>query len=376
MNFFAIAFAVMLALVVAEMLALKYIHGKAIPWKEVVSNLNSGHVLMWVFRGVEVGLFGFLLTHANLHLVDSWPLAAQWAFAFIAWDLSFYWMHRLHHKIPFFWAVHVVHHQAEHFNLSLGIRNSWYSSLTSLLFVAVLAVFGVSLEMFIVVSTIHYAVQFYNHNGIVRKSGFLDRILVTPSNHRVHHGMDARYINKNFGGTLLLWDKVFGTYQKELDDVPMQYGLHKWQKTDNPVWMNHAGLLLSLSKRAPALLDTVRLKVPELVIGLGGIILFCMVIHFVDMEDRLPAMQLLALFAIVFLGTIALGGMSDERRWGAVLWVGLALVAPVAYCAEYGFPDVWGQGMLALFVAHGLTVLWHLLRGGSATPRPATTLAQ
>jgi len=126
------------------------------------------------FRGVEIFLFGVLLQHVNLHVVDQWPPVWQWIFAFIAWDFCFYWMHRLHHKIGVLWAVHVVHHQGEHFSLSLGSRNSWYSSLSNFPFIAVLAVLGVPLEIFVTVSSIHYSVQFYNHNGIIGKSGWLE----------------------------------------------------------------------------------------------------------------------------------------------------------------------------------------------------------
>ncbi|MEG1328241.1 MAG: fatty acid hydroxylase family protein, partial [Janthinobacterium sp.] len=119
MNPFALSFLIMLAFVLAELLILKWVRKTPVPWKDVIFNLNSGHILMWVFRGVEVAAFALLLRHVNLHLVDQWPVVAQWVFAFFAWDLCFYWMHRLHHKIPLLWAVHVVHHQGEHFNLSL-----------------------------------------------------------------------------------------------------------------------------------------------------------------------------------------------------------------------------------------------------------------
>ena len=181
LKMLALSFLIMLAFVLAELLILKWVRKTPVPWKDVIFNLNSGHILMWVFRGVEVAAFALLLRHANLHIVDQWPVAAQWVLAFFAWDLCFYWMHRLHHKIPLLWAVHVVHHQGEHFNLSLGVRNSWYSSLTNFPFIAILAVLGVPLEIFLVVSSLHYTVQFYNHNALVNKSGILDKFMVTPS---------------------------------------------------------------------------------------------------------------------------------------------------------------------------------------------------
>ncbi len=356
MNIFALSFVFMLALVLAELAVMKYVQGRPIPWREVVFNLNSGHILMWVLRGVEVALFALVLRHASLHIVERWPVPVQWAFGFIAWDFCFYWMHRLHHRFALFWAVHVVHHQGEHFGLSLGIRNSWYSSLTSFLFVAVLAVLGLPVEIFLVVSSIHYSVQFYNHNGIVKRSGFLDRIMVTPLHHRVHHATAPIYLNKNFGGTLLVWDKLFGTFQAEQAGVPLEYGVPGMQKSDNPAWSNHPGLFRRVTQRYPW--QGAVLQVPDLFIGSAGVILFGIVIYYVNHELALAFMPKLVLFALVFGGTIALGGLSDGRRWGAAGWVLVALGMPLAFMGHFGVIDAWGWCFFSLLLAHGVNGLW------------------
>ena len=352
MNIFALSFVFMLALVLAELALMKYVQGRPIPWREVVFNLNSGHILMWVLRGVEVALFALLLRHASLHLVDQWPAAAQWAFGFIGWDFCFYWMHRLHHRFALFWAVHVVHHQGEHFGLSLGIRNSWYSSLTSFLFVAILAVLGLPVEIFLVVSSIHYSVQFYNHNGIVKRSGLLDRILVTPLHHRVHHATAPIYLNKNFGGTLLVWDQLFGTFQAEQPGVPLVFGVPGMARTDNPLWGNHGALFRYLARRRPP--PAAALAVPDLFIGAGGVILFGIVIYYVNHELELAPGPKLVLFALLFAGTIALGALSDGRRWGAVGWLLVALGMPLAFIGHFGVRDAWGWCFFSLLLAHGV----------------------
>ncbi len=360
MNMFALSFIAMLALVLAELSIMKFAQKKAIPWKDVVFNLNSGHILMWVLRGVEVLLFALVLKHASLHWIDQLPVSAQWAFAFIGWDLCFYWMHRMHHTLPLLWAVHVVHHQGEHFNLSLGIRNSWYSSLSNFPFVAILAVLGVPLEIFVVVSSIHYSVQFYNHNGLVGKSGFLDKIMVTPSNHRVHHGTDQRYINRNFGGTLLLWDKLFGTFQPELDGVPMRYGVPGKVSSHNPLHASNAPLVDFLHRRWPQLAPRATVNWPDLFIGIGGVLLFGIVIFYVNLEGKLPVAQQAILFALVFFGTIALGALSDGWRWGALAWTAIALALPLLFLAYYGVSDTWGMVFLALLFVHGIDGLRRL----------------
>lgn len=167
MNAFALPLALMLGCVLLELAALKWWRGQPLPWRDVILNLNSGHVLMWLCRGVEVAGFTWLYSHASLHWADGWHPVAGWAFTFVAWDLGFYWLHRMHHKLGFLWAIHAVHHEGEHFNLSLGVRNAWLSSLTSLPFFVPLALLGVTPEMFVAVSGLHYSVQFYNHCGLV-----------------------------------------------------------------------------------------------------------------------------------------------------------------------------------------------------------------
>jgi sterol desaturase/sphingolipid hydroxylase (fatty acid hydroxylase superfamily) len=351
----------MLCLVLIELAILKWAGKQTAPWKEIIFNLNSGHILMWVFRGMEVLGFGLVLQHLSLHWVDQWPVAWQWVFAFIGWDFCFYWMHRMHHKLPIFWAVHVVHHQGEHFNLSLGIRNSWYSSLTSFLFVAILAVLGVPLEIFIAVSSFHYSVQFYNHNALVGKSGWLDKIMVTPSNHRVHHGMDPIYVNKNFGGTLLIWDKLFGTYQAERDDVPLRYGVSGSLSSNNPLWANNSPLQKFVETHLPSLQNLTKFTVPDSYIGSGGVIIFGMVIYYVNADAGISGWQQFFLFALIFSATVAIGGMSDERRWGLLGWMALA-VMPFVYVVQFGVYDPWALALFSAWLLHaaaGLRLLFN-----------------
>lgn len=357
MNIFALSFLGMLVLVLAERTLLRALKRRVAPWHAVVFNLNSGHVVMWAFRGVEVLAFALVLQHASLSWVGRWPAAWQWLFAWVAWDLCFYWMHRLHHTVPLLWAVHQVHHTGEHFDLSLGIRNSWYSSLSSFPFMAILAVLGVPLEVFVVVSSLHYSVQFYNHNAVVGRSGWLDRVLVTPSNHRVHHGTHPLYINKNFGGTLLLWDKVFGSHQTERRDIPMHYGLVQMPgapaaSSCNPAWASHPPLWVWWQRRFQSAAAAQR--VPDGYIGAGGVLLFALVIAYVNAEARLDGARQAALFAALVLGTMALGGQSDGRRWALPVWSALTLGLPVGVWAAWGG---WAHGLFPIATAlclHGV----------------------
>jgi sterol desaturase/sphingolipid hydroxylase (fatty acid hydroxylase superfamily) len=359
--------------VLGELFVLKFYKRISIDWKDVVSNLNSGHLAMWILRGIEVLSFGLILKYASLHVVERWNIALQWAFAFVAWDFCFYWMHRLHHTLPIFWAVHAVHHQGERFNLSLGIRNSWYSSLTSLLFVAVLAVLGVQLEIFVAVSSIHYTVQFYNHTGLVGKSGILEKFMVTPSHHRVHHGVDPAYIDRNFGGTFLIWDKLFGTFQAELDSIEPKYGILGGSQINNPLQANLAPIFAFVNWRFPQFKETPSFEVPDFFIGAGGLILFGLVIYYVNQEGRLHGLEKVALFAFILAGTLALGGLSDARRWGAISWTLVAITLPLLYLFYFGARDTWGSACFSLLFLHGIDGLRRLLKvEPSATVRSGT----
>lgn len=359
MNAFALPLTLMLGCVLLELAALRWWRHQTIPWRDVILNLNSGHVLMWVCRGLEVAGFTWLYVHASFHWVDQWHPVAQWIFAFLAWDLGFYWMHRLHHRFGFLWAIHAVHHEGEHFNLSLGVRNAWLSSLTSLPFFIPLAIVGVAPEIFVVVSGLHYSVQFYNHSGWVGSSGFLDRIMVTPANHRVHHGCNPEYIDRNFGGTLLLWDKLFGTYQRRLPNVPIRYGVHHPTQSDNPGWANIVPALQWLGLKTPSLQRDLRMTSATW-IATGGFLLFGIVINYVRTDGQWPGHWQLVWFALIFVLTLALGGLSDGRAWGRWLWPLLALTQSALMLAAHGD---WISVCVTLALAlHGvLFALRHLV---------------
>lgn len=236
----SLGIALMLVLCIIEICLIHFKEKKNVPWREIIFNLNSGHVVLWLGRGIEVWLFDLVLKNFSFHWVEQWNVIVQWIFVLFAWDFCFYWMHRLHHKFAILWAVHVVHHEGEHFNLSLGIRNSWYSSLTSFPFFAGLAVIGVSTEQFFIIGAFHYFVQFYNHNGFIKAHGFIDWFIVSPSHHKIHHASNVEYRDMNCGGTFTIWDRLFGTYATEKEGVEMVLGVPSSEAVqENPLLGNN-----------------------------------------------------------------------------------------------------------------------------------------
>ncbi|MEM9690014.1 MAG: sterol desaturase family protein, partial [Pseudomonadota bacterium] len=178
---------------------------------------------------------------------------AWWALAIIAWDFCYYWSHRVGHEVSVFWAGHAVHHQSEDYNLSTALRQPSTGFLLSWVFFLPLFVLGFPLEILITVNAINLIYQFWVHTQLIDKLGVLDGILVTPSNHRVHHAQNTRYIDRNYGGMLIIWDRLFGTFQAELDNEPPIYGVRRPLNSWNPFWAN-------LKVYADLLSDSVRTR--------------------------------------------------------------------------------------------------------------------
>lgn len=162
---------------------------------------------------------------------------AIWVFALMAYDFSYYWFHRISHEVNLFWAAHVVHHQSEDYNLGTALRQSG-SGLFGFIFYLPWLVVGIPPEIFFASGAINLVYQFWVHTQHVKRIGLLELVLVTPSNHRVHHAQNSIYIDRNYGGILCIWDRMFGTFQDELDSEPCIYGIRKPLHSYNPFWAN------------------------------------------------------------------------------------------------------------------------------------------
>ncbi len=214
---------------------------------DAVNSLSAGILSTttgYFTRFVALILWGLVLQ--NFALIDM-PMewfdlsprgVALWVIAALGWDLCYYWAHRLGHEISVLWAAHAVHHQSEEYNLSTALRQTSTGFLFGWIFYLPLFVIGFPLEVLVTVNAVNLIYQFWVHTRIVKRLGVLDRIFVTPSNHRVHHAQNERYIDKNYGGIFILWDRLFGTFQEELDDDPVVFGVRKPLANWNPVWAN------------------------------------------------------------------------------------------------------------------------------------------
>ena len=190
--------------------------------------------VIWAFV-----LQNFALIEVDLAWFDLSPRGiALWLVAILAFDFCYYWSHRCGHEISVLWAAHAVHHQSEDYNLSTALRQTSTGFLFTWIFYLPLFLLGMPLEVFLTANAIDLIYQFWVHTQHIGKLGWLDRVFVTPSNHRVHHAQNEIYIDRNYGGILILWDRLFGSFQEELDEEPVIYGVRKPLASWNPFWAN------------------------------------------------------------------------------------------------------------------------------------------
>lgn len=347
---------ILLCFILLEASILQFIKKVNVNWQDIIFNLNSGHIMLWLFRGLEIICFNYLYTNFSLHLFANIPILLTWIFAILAWDFGFYWLHRLHHTIPLFWAVHIVHHQGEHFNLSLAMRNSWYSSLTSIPFFAFLAILGVPTSIFITVSIIHYSIQFFNHNALTPKLGFLEKIFVTPDHHRVHHVKDKFYSNHNFGGSFIFWDKLFGSFQDSLPQTKFSYGSYEIS-SQNPLFANNLPFLQLFNFQYSPAKKIVQYKLSNILFVTGGFLLFILTICYIFsygygyINASIP--QYLFFICLV-LGTLSLGGIADGQKWGIFSWFVLTLTLPILFIYILQWDFLYWKIFIGLITIHGI----------------------
>lgn len=225
---------------------------------DFIANLGCGIGSQVVGAFTKTLIFAaYLWTYDHLRLFTVPATALTWIVAFLLVDLLYYWFHRLSHEVNFLWAAHIVHHQSEEYNLSVALRQSWWQGLFSWWFYVPVAVLGIHPMVIVTVGAFNTLYQFWIHTKAVRTLGPLEAVLNTPSHHRVHHGSDPKYIDRNHAGTLIIWDRLFGTFQRE-EEEPV-YGITTPLASWDPVKANfhYWGDLFALAGRCTSWRDMV-----------------------------------------------------------------------------------------------------------------------
>ena len=224
------------------------------PYMDTVSSISSGMTnSVKDVMGISVSLLSYGWLYSKIAIFQLEANVLAYIIAFIVIDFYGYWTHRLAHQVNFFWNQHAIHHSSEEFNLACALRQSVSSfvKLFTILFIPA-ALLGVPPIVIAITLPIQLFLQFWYHTQHINKMGFLEKILVTPSHHRVHHAINPEYMDKNHSQIFIIWDKLFGTFQEELETVPAVFGITRPAQTWNPIRINfqHLGLMVSDAWRA------------------------------------------------------------------------------------------------------------------------------
>lgn len=232
-----VAIPIFLLLIAIEYLVMRKKQPNYIRMNDAIANLNigAGHVLSKVVVGLFlVWIYNLVYQVRIITLPDS---VFTYILCLITYDFFFYWAHRLGHEVNLFWGAHGVHHQSEDYNLSVALRQSWlHASLAFFIFLPIPFI-GISPKLFFICLSINSFYQFWIHTDLIqRMPKWFEFVFNSPAHHRVHHGRDIKYIDKNHAGMFIVWDKLFGTFQEE-EEKP-HYGITKPLNSWNPLWAN------------------------------------------------------------------------------------------------------------------------------------------
>ena len=366
-NLIALAIPAFFLFIAVELLIAHRRGVRVYRFADALADLGCGigqRVVLVLGAAAVLAVYAWVYQHARLVTFAQgslWP----WALAVLGVELGYYWWHRLSHEVNFLWAVHVVHHQSEDYNLAVALRQAILSPVTVLPFYLPLAVLGVPVVPFAVVDALVTLYQFWIHTELVRRCGPLEAVLNTPSHHRVHHAVNPQYLDRNYGGTFIVWDRLFGSFAAERE--PCIYGVSHPLRSFNSIWaqLQPWVSLLSEAARAPSFAAALRLLVasqsnrPAWLAPVGELrglpgtstakydvrpgasrsgyvfINFALLIigafSLVMWGQALPLPWRIAAVALILVGLASLGGLLELRPWAVPLEA--ARWATVAGCA-------------------------------------------
>ena len=398
MDYIQLAIPVFFVLIGIELAVARVLQRDSYRLNDSVGDLSCGILQQLLGVFLKTALFaGYAFLYAGYRLFEI-PLDAAWAWVacYVGHDFLYYWFHRASHEVNAGWAAHVVHHQSEEYNLAVALRQGALQPAISWVFYLPLAVLGFPPAMFLAVSSFDTLYQFWIHTRLVGRLGPLEWVLNTPSHHRVHHARNPRYIDRNHGGTLIVWDRLFGTFARE-EDEPV-YGVTRPLASFNPLWANvhYWAELWELARRARRPLDRLRVlwmrpgwrpldlggpvgptevdrasyvkfdvplgrAVKLYVLGHFVLVLAATTIYLRQSEALSPQARVAGAVWVVW-SLSSLGGLLDRRPWALPLEV--ARLATLAATAAL-VPPVPGvaAGGAALAAASGLWLGWALRKG-------------
>jgi len=350
LDYIALSIPVFFFLIGVELLISVISKKKYYRLNDAIASISCGigSEIMAVF--VKSFLFlGYLYIYDNVRIFTMPNTFWSLALLFIGIDCAYYWFHRLSHEINLLWAVHIVHHQSEEYNLSTALRQAWFEPGTSWVFYLPLALIGFEPVMFLMFKSFDTLYQFWIHTKTVGKLGFYEWFMNTPSHHRVHHGRNPKYLDKNYAATFIIWDRMFGTFQVE-EEEPI-YGITKPLNSWNPIWTNfHYWIdLFKTAKQSSKFVDKIKvfikppgwfptelggfqsapeidrstykkydIKIPKAT-GFYGLFQFIPALlvasSFLFLHDSFSNIQNIAIPALVLLSIMNCGAIFERKKW-------------------------------------------------------------
>jgi sterol desaturase/sphingolipid hydroxylase (fatty acid hydroxylase superfamily) len=238
-NLFVVASTpIYIVLIGLEFIAGKFQHREIYTLNDTATNVYLTALNMVVdllFRGITLVIYSFFFQHRIFQIENA---VLYWVLLVVGLDFFYYWLHLADHHVRLFWAVHVTHHSSEHYNFTVGFRSSVFEPVYRFVFLFPLAWIGFKGADIFLIYAVSQIWGILVHTQLVGKLGILEWVLTTPSHHRVHHASNPKYLDKNLGMLLIIWDRIFGTFQEELPDEqyePLRYGLTKNIEKPNPV---------------------------------------------------------------------------------------------------------------------------------------------
>ncbi|MFJ2539814.1 sterol desaturase family protein [Pseudomonas sp. NPDC087614] len=399
MDFILYAVPFFFVLIVVELIADRWRGVSHYRLADAVNSISTGVLSTTtglLTKGVGLLTYAFALEHLALLRLPA-DSVWVWVLAFVLYDFCYYWLHRMGHERNILWAAHSVHHQSEEYNLSTALRQTSTGFLLSWIFYLPMAVFGVPLLVFVSVAALNLLYQFWVHTRHIPKLGWFEWFFVTPSNHRAHHAQNALYMDRNYGGVFILWDRLFGTFQEEDDNEPVIFGVTTPLASWNPLWANlqFYAQLWSDARRAERKWDKLRIwfmrtgwrpadvaarypmNKPDLsqfrkfevsidsrqqwyVVAQFGVYI-ALGSYLMNLERSLPVAALILGWGAVAFGVFALGVALENRPWAlkvellrlasnlALVWlaplVGLWPASPVAWAGVLSYSLLSGIGL-------------------------------
>ncbi|HSZ72185.1 MAG TPA: sterol desaturase family protein, partial [Cytophagaceae bacterium] len=341
-------------------------------YSDSVSNLSIGlfERLIYVYSvAIFIGIFDYVYLHWRIFTIPNNVYA--WIVLVLLTDLVWYWYHRLGHEINLFWSAHIVHHQSEEYNLTVSARITMFQALIRNIFWCIIPLLGFQTKMVVTMLLVHGLYSFFTHTRVIGKLGFIEKILVTPSHHRVHHGSNEGYLDKNYSDMFIFWDKLFGTYAEETEEV--KYGLTAPLKSNSFLWQhfhyivellvhtsntkgfkNKLKVLFGKPDKIPyhvrvsieraLLVQRATQKIPLSKNSkwyIGSQIIFCVgiLLYLTECREIADTFTTAILFFVVFLTMINCGAMLEQRRW--VFYLEFIRILSAELLIIYFFPSIF-----------------------------------